>query len=91
MIQADSGSAEKVNTHEPRRSRLGFIYMFYPLLLMESVKGSGRLFNPILVLPLAVVSPLITTRHLEKNEDVVYVVEVKQSIKTIILIHVHNI
>lgn len=49
--------------------------MFPPLLLIESVKGSRRIFNPILVLPLAMVSHLNRTRHLEKNQDAVYVVE----------------
>lgn len=77
MIQAeDPGSAEIVNTHEPRLSQLGIIYMFHSLLLIEFVEGLERLFNPILVLPLAMVSPLNRARHLEKNEDVVNVVEV---------------
>lgn len=69
MIKADPGSAEKVNIHEARWSRLGIIYTFHPLLLIESVKGSRRLFNPILVLPLAAFSPLNKTKHQEKTED----------------------
>lgn len=88
MIQADPGSAEKVNIHEGRRSRLDIIY---PLLLIESVKGSGRLFNTILVLPLAMVSPLNRTRHLEKTEDAAYVLAAKLSSKTIIPHRIHRI